>query len=470
MPPITAPTPFPTDRKLSALTYLEAHGISASSPPSIRASQLDCADNNEFIYFLVCRLGLVPALSYSAALSRGTYFHYRFALMGKPNAHATYDALCAARLDELKATCKALNISGEATEGIINREIEDQLLATIYYDAATTVKLPGTDNRPTHSFEEYMLREGWRIVGSEIRIALTIPKLSPTIPLVCQLDLLLLHEKTATLWIPDAKTTSYSPRMRAATISYEFATQFYMLLVQEALDRQVLQSQLNLPEHTHLAGMLHPIVQKPTIRMSAQDRDFKWVSDGARKKMRGTLRRAPSTASHEWMAEWAPYDYTLGPAQFNHYDTFDNCFAVLHEATGKTPEKAYFGDPRRENFLARCRQWYTDEVSANPGDPPVNISRTPASLLRDPHYLSTTHQRIERLVDLASRTPYPENFYVPNERSLLGISGNLNPYAPFILKPIRDWPDVIKQDNFMVCHRDEQDTLADSVVIKHINP
>ena len=63
-------------KSVEARDWLESQGLVAKEP-AIRSSDYETILSCPFQYYLSRRLGLVSALRWSAALSRGSWFHKR---------------------------------------------------------------------------------------------------------------------------------------------------------------------------------------------------------------------------------------------------------------------------------------------------------------------------------------------------------------------------------------------------------
>jgi len=103
------------------------------------------------------------------------------------------------------------------------------------------------------------------------------------------------------LWIVDNKTTGKSPRIQSLGASFSLEVRLYRLLAEAAYpDRKIL-------------GFIHNIIQKPTIRLSAEDRPFEEVSH--------TLKSGPRKGQ-------------------------------------VVTRKEFYGEPMYENYVERVRDWY----------------------------------------------------------------------------------------------------------------
>lgn len=121
----------------------------AEVPPS-RASDYSLCLSNPFQYYLTRRLGLVPMLSWSEALSAGTWMHERarYFFQSFPNGDLPAELNTELqnqlddRLTELRAACNTLSIS-PARE---NEILEDERRA--YALGRAILKPPSPSNSP----------------------------------------------------------------------------------------------------------------------------------------------------------------------------------------------------------------------------------------------------------------------------------------------------------------------------------
>ena len=447
MQPKPSPPPIPASLGRDALVWLERHGLTPSIP-TIRSSDWELSAN-PFQYWLSRRMGLIPALSYSKALSRGSWFHLLFALFNNPDRERIYAQALASRTAELRETCKALGIQGDKVLDVVDREHLDANTALSWYKATEMVPFSRRDDGPKITFQKYLSLPYWRHLGSEIRLVFAHPEYQET-TLVAQLDLVLLNTKTNTLWIVDAKTCDCKPLIRLASVHNEFQTQHYMTIVHRLLETGELQKKLSLPPQTRLGGMIHVAVQKPSLHFGTRDRDYWWASLGKRKKVEGRVVKAPDDESY--YAEWWPIEDPTAPHE--HFPgSFEDCIQVLHEQTGKKPEKVYYGEPQLKNFVARCLSWYEDEQATDEDDPPVNMTKTSASNLKIPMWCDTYERRLDRLYRLATCNPAPDSF--PMMMNGVRSFKKLSPYADFYLTPPQQWPEVAARNNFVIRRRDE---------------
>lgn len=401
--------PPPTGRGEDAFEYLKSAGLMPISP-TIRASQEERCRACPFLYYLVDRLSLVPAIRWSKALSRGSWFHKRLEFFHSPPqaVEVGMNQAWAERLAELKDLCKAQAVSPDMTQATIDREEKDFKTAWTWFDIASG--LPISQNVP--SFNVYMKRPYWRFLGSEVGIRHKEKELAP---LVGTLDQLYYNSNTNTLWILDAKTCDCAATQRLETCTIELQTLHYIYIL-----RQIIQTnpeilkQWNVPPDVTVGGMIHWAVQKPTIDFCDKDRD--WTMDTSPLKS-GPRRGLPRM------------------------------------------EKIYSGEPKLENYLKRCAEWYKGEgeyanlASKRLTESPVNLSFTYARVLDSEEAVAEYKERVGFISRYARMEPHPCNF----PRTQFGMKtshGKLTDYAPFFVTTVDKWPTIVQQDGFVQAPRD----------------
>jgi len=413
MPPKIESLPVPTTRGKDAKEWMEYHGFVATTP-SIRSSDYEGVLHCPFQYYLSRRLGLTPALRWSKALSRGSWFHKRLELYKEEKTAASQimEAQLQDRLGELTEICMSLGIKGSSRDTVLERERNDCRCAMGWFDACWN--LPFGPKRTTLDF--FINQSHFRTIGSELGIRLQLPSSSPTkkIQVVALYDLLLYHEVQNTLFIVDAKTCSESATDRLITCPLEFQTQHYMMILKNALKTKQLQKKFDLPDDVGVGGMIHLAIQKPTIEFGMKDRDCE--------EYEHTLKSGPRKGQIEI-------------------------------------RKTYTGEPRLTNYIKRCNNWYegTGEYEHLAPkwatDPPINISLTYGSTLLDPAYVQEYDTRLKIIADYARCPPLPYHF--PRSMSHLRQFGRLSPFTPFYLLPPKEWPDLIRKEGFIQLDRDE---------------
>jgi|TARA_Y100000310_G_scaffold97213_1_gene94896 hypothetical protein len=413
MPPEIEACPIPTGRGADAQKWMEYHGY-VDTTPSIRSSDYEGVLHCPFQYYLSRRLGLSPVLRWSKALSRGSWFHRRLELYREtPSATAEYLAeMLSDRLDELKEICETIGIKGESKDRILDREKKDYSCAIAWYEIAMNLKIP--QNIPT--INSFLTQPHFRHLGSEVGIRLHMPYThkAKNVSLTGMYDLLLYHEEQNSIYIVDAKTTAISPEERLITCPLEFQTQHYMMVLNFAIEQGLIQKHYNLPDDVRVGGMMHIAVQKPTIEFGMKDRD----------------------------CEEYEHELTRGPRK------------------GQIEiRKNYEGEPRFENYLVRCSDWYRGQGEYEhlaekwASSPPINYSLTYGTLLQDEDYLDEYYARVALIRQYIQCKAIPKNF--PRSASHLRQFGRMSPFTPFYLTPIKEWPDIIKAESFMQIDRDE---------------
>jgi hypothetical protein len=315
------------------------------------------------------------------------------------------------RMEELSITCNQLGISGESKQKVMFREEKDFHCSVGWYEAAKTI--PCYEGM---SFEEFLCSPHWHRLGTEYRLITSVKTNDRSKPLKCvaQPDLLLYHKGQNSVWILDLKSTSYDPKVRAMGIPVDFQTEHYMFTVDALLKSGQFQRAFNIPSDARLGGMMHLIVRKPSIEFGLKDRDF-------------TIDDTP---------------FKSGPRKGQ-----------------PRMEKKYEGEPRLENYIQRCADWYhatgdyIDKAAEWEVSPPVGISFTSASLVLDTAIQERYLQRVRLIQRYASDLePHPSNFPMPDSPF---NRGSLSTYAPFMLAPVGEWPRLIEQEGFVVVRRDE---------------
>jgi hypothetical protein len=450
MPPETPPTLLPKDRGRSARNFLESEGL-VPRTPTIRSSDYKTALSDPFGYYLRRRLGIIPALSYSEALSRGSYFHILFALYDKGDRQQIFKRMCQARLAEINKIAKELRISENARATAIENEVLDQAMAASWYNAFEN--LPCLNGNSALD----ILLDNYTKLGAEYRLT-WVDERFPKTRQVAQFDLLLHNRKTNKIWIVDAKTTAAPPLIRLSTVKEEFQTMHYLHALEWFMSRGLLHKQFpKLPEDVQLGGMMHIAILKPSIQFGQADRDFHWESDGKRTGIAGRIMRSPVNLKDlgDYVIKW-----TSG---YKHPEpivgTMDECLVELHRITGKKPERVYQGEPSISKYQERCMRWYKGEgeyLDRAPDfdhDPPVNISYTHASTMLDNDWRLDYLDRVAMIYNLATRDPYPCNFLKNIDGLRMG--SKLALYSPFYLTEPKEWPALVQSQQFLLAHRDE---------------
>lgn len=410
MPPTIPPASLPHGRGDAAREYLATQGLVAVSPP-IRSSDYALALTDPFRYYLTRRLGLIPALSWSKALSRGSWFHKCLELddlsCEEPLLRGFEESLRLREI-ELGASCALVGIQGESLRSVLSRESMDAQTARAWYEASSSVHIDETHV----SWRHFLRRPYWRVLSREECLTAHLPSIGGH-PSVIQPDVLLYHEGHHKVWVVDAKTTDEDPVVRMTSCPLEFQTLHYLHTLHELLRHDSFRSRFSLPPDVSVGGMIHIVVRKPDLVFGMKDRNF---TDQVFVPSRGPNK---------------------GVSRL---------------------ERAYHGEPVFSNFLSRVRNWYAaadeythlaKEFSASP---PCNLSFTTVDFLED-EATSDYHQILSFLHSMATRTPNPNNF-LRNPDSLRSW-GSVSKYAPLYLLPVHQWTQAILDKGLIQKHRNE---------------
>jgi hypothetical protein len=404
MPPKLEQPPIPVGRGHDAARWLEYHNI-VPRVPSIRSSDIGYLDS-PFQYYLSRRLGLTPIHYYSEALSLGTWFHNWFEVHQLPDALGHYERKIAEARTDLEAKASVLRWSSRQKADIIQQLEHDATHAREWFEIAVDIPIGNSGTLRAH-----MNRPVWKTLGREVFLRVYHPKM-PKTSLVAQFDQLWYHTEHNTLWVPDLKSTGQNPRDRGAKCPVEFQTWHYLMVLEMALESGALHDQFpELPPNVKIGGMMHYIIQKPTIRLSQKDRDYN--------EIRKEISRGPNKGSIRI-------------------------------------EKEYYGEPSWDNYRKRVKDWYLGEgeyETAHQSGPPVEISTTQFSTLDD----DVRHEyglHLSQLYELATKTAIPCSF--PRNANSMGHHGGLTPYAKFYTLGIQHWPRIIREQQLIPSFRDPE--------------
>lgn len=401
---------------------MEAAGLVASYPP-VRSSDYGLCCQAPFVYFLCRRLGLVKALRWSKALSRGSWFHESFKHYRlRPDLRREkVEVSLELRQEELSSVCTQLGMSPDARRDVLLRERQDVETSLAWFDVAMNTPI----NKDWGSPLEFLNRSYWRVIAREARLVQRKMLFGKSFLCVAQPDLLLYHQSQNTVWIVDAKTTSSSPLLRATTCPYEFQTRHYMSITRHLMETGRLQRVAGLPEDARLGGMIHLIVRKPGIEFGMKDR---------------------------------------------HYELDTSPFKSGPRKGEPRNERRYFGEPVWENYLARVSDWYrcegeyTHQRAEFEADPPVNMSVVSGSLIDEKCDAEQYMAQLQLISTWLHHKPDPYSFPMPS--SFITFN-RLDDYAPFIMNPPSAWPEIIRQEGWMQVQRDDLEfdpTQTDDVI------
>ena len=393
-------------KSVEARDWLESQGLVAKEP-AIRSSDYETILSCPFQYYLSRRLGLVSALRWSAALSRGSWFHKRLEFYEESSSGAALqmEESLREKYEELEDLCAGRGIIGEEKRKIFEREEKDMLMAMSWFEAMQAFQVPSKG-----SVVDYLSKRWFKKLGSEVTAQYEHPEYGK---LLAQYDLLLYHETQNAIYIVDAKTCAGSTINRLSICPVEFQTQHYMHILNWLLETGVVQEKYGLPDDVRIGGMIHIAVQKPTIEFGMKDRDFEEVEH--------IISRGPRKGQIEL-------------------------------------RRNYSGEPRWQNYRDRCRQWfladgiYEDKKPERNSDPPLNFSLTYGSSTLSKEGAIEYHSRLNLIRRYSACDPVPGNF--PMSAKHLLQFGKLSPFTPFYLTEVKDWPSILSTEGFIQEDRD----------------
>lgn len=384
-----------------ARTFLDSQGYIARTP-SIRSSDYELLLHCPFQYYLSRRLGLIPKLQWSQALSHGSWFHtYMEYFYVEPAAREEmFNSTLDIRCQELEKICNQNGIIGDSRDNILGREKRTAQEARAWAQALYQVRMSNG-----FSFYDYCNQDYWKLLGTEVAV-----KTKHTIPRVALFDVLLYHRNQNSLWIIDYKTTGISPDMRLETCPIEFQSRHYSHILEDSKDR--ICKAYDIPKDVKIGGIIHVAIQKPTIKFGVKDRDYeldeKTITRGPRKGM-------------------------------------------------TIVEKKYYGEPRVDNYIKRCKNWYAgegdylDKKPERESNPPIALS---ACTLEKTDRERELYEKEVQFISLhATQTANPDEFMKSSK--YVQSHGTRSPYADFYFTPTNVWPELIEK-GFSVHDRDNE--------------
>ena len=371
--------------------------------PAIRSSDAGYL-GDPFRYFLARRLGFSTAFSSSDALSHGTWFHTAAEAAGRVHdgdalsLAFTIDQAWEERLLELTTAFRQFGVVGGAQEKIIKQEQKYRDEASVWYQEATHYQIPrwGT-------VEHWLNQSHIQVLGREL---LALKMRAGFAPRIAQLDLLLYNDAQRRVYIWDWKTSSYPPWKRAETCPIEFQCHHYLDVVRSLMP--LIREMYGLPKECELGGMMHAIVQKPTIRMAQCDR--------------------PHTISHKTISR--------GP----------------NKGEVRAVKNFTSDEPSPEFYCKRVRDWYRGEgeyLDLAPEwalHPPIDISTTSVAVLQGSGY-PIIEGRLQGLA--GARLEDGVSFF----KNPHGLRPD-DPFRDFYLTNPDKWEQVMLESRIIVKHRD----------------
>jgi len=430
--PLTLPKLSTTD----PIKYLAEIGCPPVNP-AIRSSD-EGVETDPFGYFLRRRLGLVPALAYAPAFSQGIWTHHHLHNMVSDD-FSLADALVETH-EEIGEDGKKAGCSDETIYAAQDRQSTDKDLAAAWWAGACQIKIPQYGSIP-----EFLSRPWWRLLSAEEEFRTFYPQIIS--PIVIKPDLILYNEKQKVIWVVDLKTCSEPTDIRAATCPLEFQTFHYPFGLEWMRQTGDLFGRFPDIDHdTEIAGMIHIIMQKPTIKFGASDRPYHWHAESKRSKLSG---QASGGLTLPWVVTISDDRPTcVGESE-------DEAIANLQEAVGTKPKKIFADDPDPDRFAIRCKDWYlaqNDSLHRETEATAVNISFTDGRFVKEEDTIAEYNRTVKLIDKYATCEPDPRCFR--KRGAQLRSYGRLSPYIPFYLCPLKDWPEIIVRDKFVVHHRD----------------
>lgn len=392
--------------------------------PTIRGSDWGTA-SDPFRYLLVNRYGIRPMLQHSLALAHGDWFHTHMWLqLGGFDVMGSLSGIMEQRIEEIHAVGRARGISADRLGYLEHQERRAQLEAASWVSALEVVPV-GESGR---SIFQWLGQDFIMDLGGEYSITVPVMDLPleylplgydyrrhGKLILVLQLDRLIYHEGQKKLYVVDFKTTGARKTSdRAKTIPVEQQFLHNCVLAETLTRSRWLHRQFpDLPKEAEFGGMIHVIVKKPTIKFGMNDR--------------------PVVAEEE-------HTFTRG------------------QRKGETEiRRQYGGEPSIDIYGERCKRWYRaeGEFDSNKVDfrECAPVIRSVVKWPGKGHWVRHEWQaRLAHLVDLATRPPKPCNF--PMNPSMFGF--DRDPYLPFYVGEVADWPQIYYEGGFVQGWRDER--------------
>jgi hypothetical protein len=407
------PTPLPVDRGTSVSHWLASHGLVATQP-NIRSSDFGLIRQCPFLYYLIRRLSLVPAISTSPALSQGTWFHKRASLTGSPPETVTMrmHKLLSESNHSIQLFAKSVGLSRTQADELLAEEANNFHLGWALFEASSTLEISPRIGTLTN----FLSAPHIKILGHELKLALLESQQKGLVarrPLVAEVDILLFDSRTEQLWVLDFKTTSHYTTTRLQTCPIEDQTVHYSHIVRSLLP--IIIETYSLPSTTKFGGMCHVAIQKPKLFLSGLDRDYTEEPH--------TLKSGPRKGQIEI-------------------------------------RRTYRGEPLFSNYLRRCTRWlkgeseYLDLKPERNTHPPINISWTPSSMTDQSSPIWKEYRtKLAFVSSYATIDPVPERF----PRCVEGMTdshGKLSVYAHFYLTDPKYWPSIVEDQNLLIRPRD----------------
>lgn len=220
--------------------------------PLLHSSNLSLHGICERKFYFSERLGLRLAGDYASALHTGSIFH-----------EATARALQDGQLEELRKTVEKdtailadeIRASADSTGILPNGKEAGKVVQQLHDDTNKALAMAEC------FFEAYPVNPAeYEVVAVEMPVTTMIAGIKR--PVTGKLDLVLREKATGHLWLVDHKTAGENPARTVESLSYDGQLLLYRLLAMAAFPNNIV------------AGFIHQIIQKPTIKYCGKDADF----------------------------------------------------------------------------------------------------------------------------------------------------------------------------------------------------
>lgn len=433
--------------------------------PTIRASDLYCSC--PYLYLLRRRYGIVPFFEPSIALSRGSWAHkYLELLLAHHGTNfsldPSYSHALSVRLAELSAACTDASLPPQVTDKWLANEVKNAQTAFGFMRASLQFRAPALHNL---TWSDYIFGK-YNLTPVGVELLLTVEWMG--MPLTAQFDALLLNPATKKLWVLDLKTCDCPATQRLSLVGLDWQTRHYLRVLQLACAEG---STITLPDGTPLAkytcgGMIHVAIQKPSIEPSAQkDRPLSLINESKRTNRKGTLMQVSPTQFRATII--STEDGTI--IYEGTKSTIEDATAYLELEVGTKLKPSPVEEGARPDpilYSKRCEDWYNGsgdylheaDFRRDPRHLPVNISTTPIDCIQPNTREDIEYRKALQAVNtLRTADPSSEAVFSRNPSSLLDY-GRPSRYAPFFFTVPVQWPEVMRQEGFVIHHRNDVPT------------
>lgn len=453
-----SPPPRPDDLGPFARVYLEHFGLVASSQP-IRSSDWNIVCGDPFAYYLSRRLSLKSSVRVVKALSAGSWVHTAMEHHADPKREAKLAKLWDDFCKNLRDLGRVNNIHGDTINTMIEEEERYRACGLGWWDVVSRLPLPN-GHRLEQMFDPQATT---RVVAQEKIVRLSGAYLGVASDVVIQVDKVIVNTANKSIWPADLKSTSWPTIERLSLCPIEFQTQLYtnvFLVLEEAgkLGDHIPELKPYLAEGYTVGGMLHFAFQKPTIEFCDKDKPYRWISDGKKKGIFGTIKPheiEPRQLQLHLLKKNSPWQVLP-----EGYHSEADAVAALHEICGKIPTKEYEGEPDIRLYIARCEDWflgrgeYENLADERRASPIVNFSVVKKELLQTKAMIDCFNQRMQLIDHYATCEANPNNFPMHGNPTGYQTKPSASPYFPFYTLPAVDWPNVVRAKHLVQDPRD----------------